>query len=475
VRTRCRHVHTLLVCALRPRHHWRHVARQNHYPLLALDLTKRLLVRGIDILFGLLLGGQKVKRWAFERILGRDGVVGWAKLSRSKGIALGSNFGEVALQIPPHEPQEGRRAAPAAEIGAHDEVEEVAGREEMQLGDLGRVLRKDEDEVDGIRAWYGSLHNLVDGAGLLLVLGGALEDRLQARGVLQLLVGVGVLVGLQRGDRVVGPQLGAHLGEDCMTTSARRPGASRRGLLTVERRVHAAHVDQQTHHGHVDGGRALRQQLVLEDLAALAALGHGIEVDVGKRVHGPGLRVRLLGEDGLVVLEHELEEIVLDVLAPQRDAIVLFQVLDLVAAVDRRHAAVRIAARRRRRRSVVGARPVAVAGSLGAVGRICVLAVVGRRRVGGRRRRARVVHGGFGSQNVSQAVSRIRLLGACARDGGGGGSSSSSVVHGSLRRAMRWLLRAVSQWYHLECFGSGCGGCERWRRRRCRCRRRCRR
>ena len=75
----------------------------------------------------------------------------------------------------------------------------------MQLGDLGRVLRQDKDEVDGVGARDGSCHDLLDGAGLLLVLGCALEDGLQARRILQLFVGVGVLVGLEGGDGVVGP------------------------------------------------------------------------------------------------------------------------------------------------------------------------------------------------------------------------------------------------------------------------------
>jgi hypothetical protein len=54
------------------------------------------------------------------------------------------------------------------------------------------------------------------------------------------------------------------------------------GAPTVQRRVHAPHIDQQTHHGHVHGGGALCQKLVLEYLAALAAVRHGVEVDVGK-------------------------------------------------------------------------------------------------------------------------------------------------------------------------------------------------
>ena len=269
----------------------------------------------------------------------------------------------------------------------------------MQFGDLGRVLGEHEDEVYGVCAGDGGGLDLLDGAGLLRVLGSALEDRLEARRILELLVGVGVLVGLERGDRVVGSQLGAHLGEE------------------VERRIHAADVDQQAYHGHVDGGRALGEQLVLEDLAALAALGHGIEVDVGKSVAAGA--VRLLGEDAAVILEDELEEVELDVLAPQRDAVVLFQVFDLVAAIDGRHAAVGIAARCRRRSRVVGPRGLAVVGrALLRVGRIHTrLALFGYRRVGLRGVGLWVVHSvrRLSSQNVSQAVARVGLVGARRR------------------------------------------------------------
>lgn len=187
---------------------------------------------------------------------------------------------------------------------------------------------------------------------------------------------------------------------------------------TVQRGVHPTDIDQQTHHGHVHGRRALRQQLVLQDLAAFAALGHGIEVDVGEGVRGPGLRLRLLREDLLVVLKDQLEEVVLDVLAPQRDAVILLEVLDLVPTVDRRHAAICIAARGRGRRRVLGARAVAVSCGLGAVRRIRrigKLHIVRRRGIGLRRRASGVVHGGLSGENVSQAVSGVGFVGARRR------------------------------------------------------------
>ena len=169
---------------------------------------------------------------------------------------------------------------------------------------------------------------------------------------------------------------------------------------TVEGGVHAADVDEQTHHGHVDGGRAYAQQLVLQDLAALAALGHGIEVDVGKGVSAGA--VRLLGEDALVVLEDELEEVELDVLAPQGNAIVLLEVLDLVPAVDGRHAPVGIAARRRCRGRVVGPGRVVVVGWARGIWRIAArFALVGDGRVCLGCVGLGVVHLGVCGQNVS--------------------------------------------------------------------------
>ena len=125
-----------------------------------------------------MLGRKYLERRTLDGKLGCSRVVGGSHLARAKGILLGGFLGEVALEIPPHEPQEGCGSALAAQVRAHDEVEEIARREEVQLRDLGRVLRQDKDEVDGIGARDGSCHDLLDGAGLLLVLSRALEDGL---------------------------------------------------------------------------------------------------------------------------------------------------------------------------------------------------------------------------------------------------------------------------------------------------------
>ena len=53
-------------------------------------------------------------------------------------------------------------------------------------------------------------------------------------------------------------------------------------MLTVEGGVHAPHVNQQAHHGHVDSSRSFCKQFVFQDFAALAALRHSIQVYVCK-------------------------------------------------------------------------------------------------------------------------------------------------------------------------------------------------
>lgn len=99
-------------------------------------------------------------------------------------------------------------------------------------------------------------------------------------------------------------------------------------MLTVQSGIHPADIDQEADHGHVDGRRPLGQQLVLQDLAAFAALGHGIEVNVGKGVSR--CSVRHLVEDAGLVIKDGLEKVVLNVLSPQRHAIFLLQVTNLV-------------------------------------------------------------------------------------------------------------------------------------------------
>lgn len=178
--------------------------------------------------------------------------------------------------------------------------------------------------------------------------------------------------------------------------------------LTVQGGVHAADIDQQTHHGHVDGGGALRQQLVLKDLAAFAALGHRIEVYVGESVARGA--VGNLVEDAGLVIEDVTQEVVLDVLAPERHAIFLLQVADLVARVYRGDAAVSIAARGRGGGGIHG---LLVGGlGFGVVGGIVVvLGGLASFGLDGRGRVRHVLVGRIGGEDVSKAVPRIGLVG----------------------------------------------------------------
>jgi hypothetical protein len=123
---------------------------------------------------------------------------------------------------------------------------------------------------------------------------------------------------------------------------------------TIQRRVHPPHVDQQTHHGHIHSRGPLCQKLVLEYLAALAAVRHGVEVDVSEAEKLLVSRFGLLVEDLLRIFEDMAQKIILYVLAPERDTIVFFQMANLVARIDRRHATVGIAARGGRSSCVVG-------------------------------------------------------------------------------------------------------------------------
>ena len=83
---------------------------------------------------------------------------------------------------------------------------------------------------------------------------------------------------------------------------------------TVEGGVHPANIDQQTDHCHRHGRVVIGSQLLLEYLARLTTLGHGVYIYVRKGM-ARGL-VRVLGEDTLLVAKDELQEFVLDVLPP---------------------------------------------------------------------------------------------------------------------------------------------------------------
>jgi hypothetical protein len=79
-------------------------------------------------------------------------------------------------------------------------------------------LRQNKDKIDRVGARYRQALDLFDGAGLISVFGSTFEDRLQTRGVLQLLVRAGVIgMRLEARDRMVGPQLSTHLRENLIS------------------------------------------------------------------------------------------------------------------------------------------------------------------------------------------------------------------------------------------------------------------
>jgi len=60
----------------------------------------------------------------------------------------------------------------------------------------------------------------------------------------------------------------------------------------------------------------LSQELVPQDLAGLATPCHGIDIKLSKRLLLLPWPVVAICEDSVVVFEHQLEEVVLDVLPP---------------------------------------------------------------------------------------------------------------------------------------------------------------
>jgi hypothetical protein len=107
---------------------------------------------------------------------------------------------------------------------------------------------------------------------------------------------------------------------------------------TVQSGIHATEIDQQTDHGHADSCGLVILQLVLEDLAGLAAPGHSINVDI-REIHSL-LSVGVPRKDWCFVFKHQLQELILDVFAPQWNTIFFLEVSNLVARVDRANRAI---------------------------------------------------------------------------------------------------------------------------------------
>lgn len=101
--------------------------------------------------------------------------------------------------------------------------------------------------------------------------------------------------------------------------------------LTIQGGIHPADIDKQADHGHDDGRRHVLRELLFEDLAALAALGHCIDVDLSKRE--PFLAIRVPCEDLLFIVKDQTQELVLNVLSPERNPILFLQMPNLVSRI----------------------------------------------------------------------------------------------------------------------------------------------
>lgn len=237
-------------------------------------------------------------------------------LSASEWILLGRLGGEIALQVIPDQPKEGLGSASTAQRGSHHQIEKVSRGKEVGFGDFRSILRQDKDEVHWIGPRYRMGLDFLQRAWLVGVFGSSFQDGLQPRCILKLFVRVRILMGLQRRDRVVCPELSSHFGENWRCSLAMRPFLTlpRDQYRTVQSGVHPAHIDQQAYHGHVQGGRTVGEQLVFQYLAGFATPGHRINVYIGKSVIGGAVGHQ--GEDGCGILEYGAKKGILDIFSP---------------------------------------------------------------------------------------------------------------------------------------------------------------
>jgi hypothetical protein len=96
---------------------------------------------------------------------------------------------EVALKVPPHEPQESFRSRLTAHVCSHDKIEEFLILWEVELGDFGKILVHDEDEVHGVCPWFRGVPDVLNRARLTRILCRTLENGFETRRILQLFVG----------------------------------------------------------------------------------------------------------------------------------------------------------------------------------------------------------------------------------------------------------------------------------------------
>jgi hypothetical protein len=106
--------------------------RRLTFSLLSFLFSKVLLLLCIDILHCRLVIRQVFESRAFD-----GQALCWislgAILAWPKGIVQSGLLGEIAFEIPPHQPQKSSGSTAAAQGASHDKVKEVPRREEMHF------------------------------------------------------------------------------------------------------------------------------------------------------------------------------------------------------------------------------------------------------------------------------------------------------------------------------------------------------
>lgn len=163
------------------------------FPLQTLRLSILHLLRRIHVLLIRLILREALKLRNLDRQTARAFTV----QAGPERIVQSRFPGKVTFEIPPHQPEERPRATLATQRGPHDEIEEVTRREEMRLGDLRSVVCHDKNEVNRVGARVRRGLDLLERVGLVDVFGCAFQDGLEARSILELFVGIGILICLQ--------------------------------------------------------------------------------------------------------------------------------------------------------------------------------------------------------------------------------------------------------------------------------------
>lgn len=84
----------------------------------------------------------------------------------------------------------------------------------VQFRDFLSSIAHDKDQVHRIGSWNIFSLNLFERVWLIAIFSAAFQDRFQTRRILKLLVRMRILVGLERWNCVICPQLRSHFGKD---------------------------------------------------------------------------------------------------------------------------------------------------------------------------------------------------------------------------------------------------------------------